>query len=743
MNPSEITTAHRSRLAFVYIRQSTQHQVLHHLESQRRQRSLQERAVDLGWIQDLIQVVDEDLAQSAARSQGRTGFQNMVAEAALGNVGIIFALEVSRLSRNNRDWYHLLDICAVTQTLLADGEGLYDPRAYNDRLLLGLKGTMSEAELHMMKQRLVDAMRAKAKRGEFRFRLAPGFEWDEEGRIMKAPDEQVRTTIELIFARYEQWGTIHRLQSSMAEDGLLVPILSGRRQRLRWGPPDYAHLRRILSNPIYAGGYCYGRRQVEQYLDADQRPLKRMRDRPPQQWHVLIWDHHEGYLSRDRFERIQRQIESNRRSTTGPGAPREGRALLQGLILCGQCGRRMRLLYSNRGRQVRYCCIRRRNQTGAPVCQDFGGLRLERAVEALVLEALQPMGMEAMIEAAAGHARACEAEKAHWQQRVERARYEVELARRQYDAVDPANRLVGRELERRFEKALQELEETASKAREKIDALDRPLTSEEQQTLRRYAEDLSRLWHAPTTRMQERKRIVRCLIETVVVTAPKQSPTIKAEIHWAGGEVTTVEVARGKTGIHRYVADAELVELIRGLASEFSDAQTASILNQKGLRTAKGLAFTAYRVSNMRHVHGIEIATGGKRLQGDDVYTAKEAASLLGVDRGTVIRWVQTGLLRGSQFTGAAPWRVQVTEQDRRRLTAADAPAGWLPLKGAAYVLGVSQQTVLQRLKVGEFNGVRVRVGRRSAWRIQIPEPAREQQRSLFEADAAAGVKQQ
>ena len=598
---------------------------------------------------------------------------------------------------------------------------------------------MSEAELHIMNQRLVDAMRAKAKRGEFRFRLAPGFEWDEEGRLVKAPDEQVRSSIELIFARYEQWGTIHRVQSSMAEDGLLAPISSGRRQRLHWGPPDYAHLRRILTNPIYAGGYCYGRRQVEQYLDADQRPLKRMRDRPQQQWHVLIWDHHEAYVSRERFERIQHQIESNRRSAAGPGAPREGRALLQGLILCGQCGRRMRLLYSNRGGQLRYCCAGRRNQTGLPLCQNFGGRRLERAVEELVLEALQPVGMEAMIEAAAGHARACDGERVHWQQRVERARYEAELARRQYDAIDPANRLVGRELERRFEKALQELEETQSKAKAKIDALDRPLTAEEQQTLSGYAGDLSRLWHASTTRMQERKRIVRCLIETVVVTAPREAPNMKAEIHWAGGEVTAVEVARGKTGVHRYVADPELVELIRGLAAEFSDAQTACILNRKGLRTAKGLAFTAYRVSNMRHVHGIEVATGGKRLQGDDVYTAQEAASLLGVDRGTVIRWVETGLLRGSQFTGAAPWRVRVTEQDRRRLTAADAPEGWLPLKGAAYVLGVSQQTVLQRLKAGALEGVRVRVGRRSAWRIQIPESARQQQQSLFDTATMTG----
>jgi excisionase family DNA binding protein len=739
MNPNEITSGQRSRSAYVYIRQSTQHQVLHHQESQRRQRSLQQRAADLGWSCDLIRIIDEDLAQSGARSQGRTGFQKMVAEAALGNIGIIPALEVSRVSRNNRDWYHLLDICAVTGTMLADGEGLYDPGSYNDRLILGLKGTMSEAELHIMKQRLVEAMLAKAKRGEFHIRLSPGYEWDEEGRLVKVADEQVRSCIERIFARFEQWGTIHRVQSSMADDELRVPILSGRRQHIRWGSPDYAHLRRILMNPIYAGAYCYGKRQVEQFLDSEQRPLKRVRERPRQQWHVLIRDHHEPYVSWDRFERIQHQIELNRRSPAGPGAPREGWALLQGLVYCGQCGRRMRLTYNNHGVLLRYCCVKTRQQTGQPVCQDFGGRMLERAVEELLLEALQPVGLEAMIEAAASHARACEGERLHWQQQVERATYEVDLARRQYDAVDPANRLVARELERRFEKALQELSEIERKARIRIESLDQPLTDEEQRMLRSYAEDLQKLWHEPTTHAQERKRILRCLIENVVVTAPRNAAKMKIDVHWAGGEVTTFEIARGKTGINRYVADVELVALIRELAAELSDAQIARVLNCKGLHTPRGLSFTAYRVSNLRHVHEIENQTGGRRLQGADVYTAEQAGRLLDVDRGTVIRWVEAGLLRGSQITAGAPWRVRVTEEDRRKLTAADSPDGWLPLKGAARVLGVTQPTVLKKIKAGELKAVRAQIGRRSGWRILISQTTEaEQQPSLFDKATSA-----
>lgn len=619
----------------------------------------------------------------------------------------------------------------MTQTLLADEEGIYDPRAYNDRLLLGLKGTMSEAEIHIMKQRLIEAMHSKARRGELCFRLPPGYEWDEAGRMVKTADEQVRSAIELMFARFEQLGTIHRVQSSMSEDGLQVPIVSGPRQRLRWGRPDYAHLRRILSHPIYAGAYCYGRRQVEQFLDADQRPEKRIREQPRQQWHVLIREHHEPYVSWERFERIQRQIESNRNGP-GPGAPREGGALLQGLILCGQCGRRMRVLYNNRSTQLRYCCVRR--QAGLPVCQDFGGRLLERGVAELVLEALQPIGMEAMIEASADHARACEAERAHWQQRVERARYEVDLARRQYEAVDPANRLVARELERRFENALQGLEDIELKAKTQMDAMHRPLTPEEEQILKNYAEQVPRLWHAPTTLAQERKRIVRCLIETVVVTAPKDSPHIKAEVHWIGGQVATIELRRGRIGVNRSVADPELVGLIREMANEFSDAQMARILNRKRLRTAKGLVFTAHRVSNLRHSYNIESGTAGQKQRSEDIYTAEEAAKFLGVNRITVTRWVEVGLLRGSQVTPGAPWRVRVTEEDRRRLSVADSADGWLPLKGAAQMLGVTQQTVLQRIKAGQLQAVRVRTRRRSAWRILVPQATRDQQSLLFDS---------
>jgi DNA invertase Pin-like site-specific DNA recombinase len=690
MNREDITSSHRARTAYVYVRQSSLHQVAHHQESLRRQRQLEDRAVELGWPRDRVVVVDEDLGYSAARGGRRSGFAQMVAQAALGHVGIIFALEVSRISRGSRDWYHLLDICAITRTLIADGEGLYDPRAYNDRLLLGLKGTMSEAELHLMKQRLVEAMRSKAARGEFRFRLPAGYVWDEAGRMVKDPDEQVRAVIELIFARFAELGTIHSVQAALAEQAVRAPVLQGRKHALRWAMPAYQWLQRLLTSPLYAGAYVYGKRQVEERLDAAQQPIKRMRKRPPEQWLVLIRDHHEGYVDWETYERNQRQIASNRRGGPGLGAPRGGDSLLQGLVVCGQCGRRMKVAYGSRHRTLHYRCVSRRRQTGGPVCQSLGGRRLERAVEQVLLQALEPLGVEAMIEAAAAHVRASEAERLRWRQQVERAGYECQLAQRQYEAVDPANRLVARELERRWEVALLELEAVRAKADAALQALEQPLTAHDRQRLERYARDLPRLWRAETTRPEDRKRIARALIEMVVVTAQQEAPNVEAVVHWKGGETTRVAVQKGRSGVHRYATEPQVLELVRELAQQFSDEQIARILSRKHLKTSKGLPFSTKRVTNLRMTHKIA-GTMKPKLLPEHVFTAEHAAELLGVNCSTVIRWVEAGLLHGSQATSGAPWRIQVTQEDRRRLTAADAPEGWLSLKAAALALRVSQ----------------------------------------------------
>lgn len=734
MSPEQLLSTHRTRLAYVYIRQSSLQQVLHNLESQRRQRSLVERAVQLGWKPERVQLLDEDLGRSGARTQQRSGFERLLSAVALGEVGIIFSLEVSRISRDNRNWYHLLDICAITHTLIADAEGLYDPRAYNDRLLLGLKGTMSEAELHLMKQRLVEAVRAKARRGEFRHRLPAGYDWDEAGRMQKTADEQVRSTIAQVFVRFDELGSVHGAHCALVERGLQVPVRAGRGTALRWVVPSEGYVSRLLKNPVYAGAYAWGRRQVEERLDAEQRPVKRMRRHAPEGWHALIKEHHEGYIDWEHYERNQRAIESNwHTGETHLGAAREGASLMQGLVLCGRCGRSMKVNYHRRKGTIRYVCRNAHRQGGGALCQSFGAARLERAFEALVLEALEPAGMQAMAQASLMHAEAQQQERAHHEQHLERSRYEVDLSRRQYDAVDPANRLVARELERRWERSLEEYSRIETETKAHLRSLEQPLGAEERAQLERFSRDLPSLWQAPGVRVQDKKRIARCLIENVVVVTVCEAEMLQAQIHWAGGELSTLEVPKGRPGMHRFVTDPEVVTLVRVLAAEFADDQIARILHRKRLKTSKGLPFNAQRVTNIRTRYDIAGHTRAKLRGEPHVYTVEQAAELLRVSRRTLGTWIATGLLRARQLTQGAPWQVQVSEDDRRRLGATDAPQGWLTLKSAASVLGASQQTVLNKLKSGELNGVRVRAGARSAWRIEVDSTGYDTQPKLFE----------
>lgn len=730
MNVDQITPHHRSRLAYVYIRQSTGHQVAHHPESRRIQRSFSERAVALGWAREQVMDIDGDLGESASRGNIREAFEQMVAEVALGKVGLILAFQASRLSRGNKDWYHLLDVCAVTRTLICDGEGLYDPQSYNDRLLLGLKGTMSEAELHLMKQRLVEAIQSRARRGAFEMRLPAGYVWDETGRIVKTADERIQAAIERVFSTFARLGTAHATHVALAEEGAQIPVASGGGQ-FRWDAPHYAQVLRMLKHPVYAGAYAYGQRQTYEVLDGDQRVVKRSKKVPREQWHALLEGNHEGYISWEQYEANQARIASNRRSD-GPGAPREGSALLVGLVMCGRCGRRMRVQYGRDGKVQQYECKYSRRQLGQPPCQSVGALRLERAVEALLLEAVAPLGMEAMIEAAARHEEAEAQAQKHLQQQVEHARYEAEVARRYYDAVDPSNRLVAREVERRFEQALQRQEETEDHVRRRIEALQGPLTELERRQLRRWATDLPGLWHSQTTRPQDRKRIARCLVKQVVVTRTEQGDMLEAHVHWSGGEVTELSVRQGKRGEQRYATDPEVVQEVRALATEFTDAQIARILNRKGIRTSKGNTFTGNRIGCLRHQYGIAKGPSFPK-GGPDIYTAQQAAELLGVTTSTIIRWIEQGLLRGAQVTRQAPWRVQVTAADRARLTAGEELPGWLTLKAAASRLGVSQQTVLQRLKEGRYEGRRVQTGGRSSWRIRVIAEGNDHQPTLFD----------
>lgn len=730
MNNDQITDIQRNRLAIIYIRQSTSHQVIHHQESNRRQRDFLDRAKELGWARDRIQLIDEDLGQSGSRSGKRLGFEQMVAMAALGKIGIILALEVSRLARSNKDWYKLLDVCSITDTLIADEEGIYNPAAYNDRLLLGLKGTMSEAELYLIKQRLVEATRAKARRGELRRNLPAGFDWMDD-RIQKDPDERVRTAIELVFDRFKEMSVIHQVYLSLIEDGIELPVRYGRGNRKEWRRPTYSLLQRMLKNPVYAGAYVYGQRQSKETLDTELKVKKQVKEVGRENWHVLIRDHHDGYISWEEYEKNLKRIKSNSRSDGNPGAPREGEGLLQGLIVCGRCGRRMRIAYGKGSRPTRYSCAQARKQMGSEVCQGFGARRLENAVEKLLLDALSPLGMDAMIEATKLYKEDNKERKKYWEQKVERAKYEVGLARRQYDAVEPENRLVSRELESRFEKALKTLEEVEIEASEHLKEIDKPLTDGEKECLRKFACDLSVLWNASTTKAQDRKRIARCMFENIVVTVPRDGDKLKAIVNWKSGDSTTLEVPKGKTGIHRYVSSSELIDLIKKLAAEFSDDQIARILRRKKLKTPKGLSFMAYHVTNIRYQYGI--AQGPRiPLKGENIYTAEQASEILGVSRGTVVSWVEIGLLHGSQLTAGAPWRIIITQEDIEKLKPAHAGEEWFSLKTAAERLKISQHNILQKVKSGELEGVRVQKEKRAEWKIYLPAGIYDNQQSLF-----------
>jgi DNA invertase Pin-like site-specific DNA recombinase len=428
MTPDQIGEAHRKRLAMVYVRQSSAHQVAHHRESQRRQRDFVRRASELGWPRERIRTIDEDQGRSGSRSGQRSGFEEMVTLTALGKTGIVLALEVARLARGNHDWYRLLDVCSITGTLIGDDEGLYDPRAYNDRLLLGLKGTMSEAELHLIRQRLVEATRTKARRGELRRRLPAGYVHDGAGRIRKDPDEQVAAAVGDVFERFARLGTVHQTHLSLTEEGVKIPVRSGPGLGVAWIVPRYGQILNMLKNPIYAGAYVYGRRQTEEVLDGALKARKRKKAVAPEQWHALLKDHHEGYIDWEQYERNRERIGGNYRAADG--APREGESLLQGLVLCGRCGRPMHVAYGRAAGQIRYTCVRARQQMGGPVCQAFGARRLERAVQALLLETLAPAGMAAMTRAAEDYEKDHEAERKRWEQKIERARYEVRLQRK-------------------------------------------------------------------------------------------------------------------------------------------------------------------------------------------------------------------------------------------------------------------------------------------------------------------------
>jgi len=728
---------HLSRDAYVYVRQSTLTQVREHTESLERQYELAERAQALGWPAARVVVVDADLGRSGADATAREGFKSLVADVGLGKVGAILGIEVSRLARNNADWYQLLDLCALTDTLIADGDGIYHPGDFNDRLVLGLKGTMSEAELHLIRHRLTAGLLHKAAKGELRQGLPVGFDYDENDRVVMSPDEAVREAIATVFRLFDELCSGRQVMMTLIADGLLLPRRRNGERRVHWAPATYPSVHDLLTNPVYAGAYVFGRTRTEKRLDSAGRLVVRTPQVPRSEWTVLIPDHHPGFITWERYEANQDTLRSNWRPRRGEGggAAREGRALLQGRVRCGKCGRMMQVSYSGaKGNCARYLCgaARAMYQPGVP-CQSLGGVRLEQRVLAEMFAVLEPAALTAtaaaLAEAEVHHTRRLAA----FELAVERARFEADRARRQFDAVEPENRLVGRNLERAWETHLAELRRAESELATQRVRRPSALSADELAWVSAAGADVRAIFDASTTTARERKQLLRAVITEVVVTVDLIERVAQVKIIWEGGATTDFAMALNKTGGHFRTTDADTVELIRQLAEHYNDTTIAQILGRQGRRTGTGLPFTKSRVNSVRNARGIAAFTPATDAASADdsteIVSISRAERILGVSRVTLYRWLREGFIIGEQLTPGAPWCIRIDDTIRARVVG-DAPEGWLRLQAAAAALGVARQTVLDRVRRGELRAVHVTRGQRGGLMIEIPAGAE----SLFDA---------
>jgi DNA invertase Pin-like site-specific DNA recombinase len=732
----KITASHLSRTAVIYVRQSTLIQVERNTESTMRQYDLASRARQLGWPREAIRVIDGDLGISGSVTGQRDGFEGMVAEVALGQVGIILALEVSRLARDNAAWYRLLDLAGVCDTLVADADGVYHPALFNDRLVLGMKGIMSEAELHVLRARLEGGIRNKAARGELRRGLPVGLVWGEaDGQIRFHPDEAVTGVIAAVFGQFAVCGSARATWLWLRAEGLRWPLQKvaytrrGGVPEITWVEPTYHAVHTTLTHPAYAGAYVYGRTRKERYLDPGGALRQRSRRLPRDQWEVLIPDHHPGFIDWDTYLANQARIGTNIRPQArqpGTGAVREGCALLQGLATCGTCGRKLAIFYAGPAKCVpNYYCqgsAELVNGRGARH-MSVGGQAIDAAVAATFLAALAPAALDACLQAARQLEDGHDTALAQHQRQVEQARYNATRAERRYRAVDPDNRLVARGLEAEWETALRELADAEAELARRQTARPKTLTPQEKQAILALGDDLGQVWDAPTTTDKDRKQLLRTLLDEVNITPHRDDPGPHAilVLRWKGGAISEliVPLRRRQPTIR---TDEDTIELIRRLAVHYPDAKIAGILNRQHRRTARGMSYTANRVQSLRHHWRIPCHQPSDQPQEGEPLTVTAAAHQLGIAPSTLLRWLNDGFVAGEQITPGAPWRIRLTDQLRGMLTN-DAPDGWVPLGYATQALGVSRQTVLQKVKRGELRAVLTRTGRRKGLRIEIPTP--------------------
>lgn len=661
---SKITPGHLARAAYVYIRQSTLHQVRHNVESNRRQYELQGRARELGFAQ--VVVIDDDLGISAAGTQERPGFGRLLTAVCNGVVGGVFALEASRLARNNRDWHHLIDLCVLTDTVVVDAEGVYDPRLLNDRLLLGLKGTMSEFELGLLRQRAQEAYRQKVLRGEVLTDVPIGYARTEANGIEMTADRQVQEAIRGVFAQFERLGTVRQVLLWYRDEKLRLchsRIANGTRTVI-WEVPSYQQLIRILKNPTYAGAFAYGRTCTRSRVIEGRSRKSGGHPVALDEWQVLLRDHHAGYITWGRYMENQNMMAANRTKchAASPGAPRQGSALLSGLLRCARCGRKLHVGYSGSdGRVPRYHCRGAKINHGEAWCISFGALRADQAVVEVVLEALQPVGVEASLSLIEGTQAELDHKRRSLELALERARYEADRARRQFDAVDPANRLVAAELESRWNVALSEVAEAEARLHAEPEARE-PLSEAQRDRLLSLGSDLNVLWNDASAPVELKKRILRTVINEIVVDLNEALALIEMRIHWTGGVHSVVNVRKNHTGGHGKATDKDVVQLARELARVCSDPAIASILNRLGYRTGVGNSWNESRVRHLRSYNEIPVYSEGSARPW---VTMAEAAEILKVGVGVIRTMIKHGMLPAKQVVEAAPWMISPADLER------------------------------------------------------------------------------
>lgn len=659
MNP-KLTPERLSRKAIVYARQSKPSQVIHNQESTRVQLGLADRARTLGF--QRVVVVDDDLGRTGSGWVDRPGFERLAAEVCSGEVGAIFCAEGSRLARNGREWHHLIDLCGMVGAVIVDLDGIYDPALTNDRLLLGMKGTFSEFEVNLFRQRSSEAIVQKAKRGELQIQISVGFCWAPSGKLEKYPDQRVQQVVQLVFRKMAELGSVCQVLRWFREENVLLPAfhhdLSER--KIIWKLPRYASLHSMLTNPIYAGAYAYGKTETQIKI-VEGRARKSAGHRKPQSdWKVLIKEHHPGYLSWEEYERNQSMIAANAHMHSGaePKAGRGGGALLSGLLRCRRCGRMIHVHYP--GKVVRYVCDATRTQYGEDTCISFGGLRVDAAVSHEVLQAVSGNALQAALEAAEQIQQKRQDLRKTIELELDHARYEARLAARRYESVDPEQRLVAAELEARWNTALQKTKELECKLQEfDNDSQSAPVPNKE--VLLSLAQDLPAIWNSPSTDMRLKQRIVRILIREIIAEVEEKSREVVLVIHWAGGRHSELRVKKSETGRNRRCTDPEAIEVLRQMAAKFSDQQIGATLNRLRLRTGMGNSWNAARVRSARSYY--QLPAFAQNDQPREV-TLQVAAQRLNVSQSIVRRMIEEKILPARQVVVCAPWQIPVEALD-------------------------------------------------------------------------------